>query len=321
MAKKKSVLLAPNQQLDFTDPRIRYPMLGSLKFDGTRCVCVGGELLSRSMKPQKNKHLPEALRGLIEVAKGRGLVFDFELYDHTLPNHGAHTSILAAHEKPIPDTMRCHIFDVMSLDEWGRVGTEIRQSPFMQRQEVYHNILRTHPLLEGERYVGVEQVEVCNAAEAQMLFELSLEEEYEGIMLRCPDSAYKHGRATHNEGTIFKFKAFETIDGQIIEVIQRRKLKDGIERTTTPTGTMERVHAKDAYEPDEMVGAFKVKFEDGTISEVNYGRGFDHATRRQHWSERDTLIGKHVEVRHLPHGAKDGIRIGTLQRFRPDKDH
>ena len=83
---------------------------------------------------------------------------------------------------------------------------------------------------------------------------------------------------------------------------------------------MEKVHTKDSYELDDMVGAFKVEFEDGTVSEVNYGRGFPHDVRRKHWEERDSLLGQHVEVRHLPHGAKDGIRIGTVMRFRPDKD-
>lgn len=319
MASKKSVLLAPNQQIEFDDPRIRWPAFGSLKFDGTRCVCVGGELLSRSMKPQKNVLLPDALRALCDVAKGRRLVFDFELYDHTLPNHGAHTSILAAHEREIPDSMVCHIFDVLSLDEW-EGKTNRSPQPFHERQFVYQEILRTHPDLKCGRYVPVEQVELAGPDDARRLFEISIEDGFEGVMLRCPDAGYKHGRATINEGTILKFKDFHTLDGRIIEVVQRRKLKDGIERTTTPTGHMEKVHAKDAYELDDMVGAFKIEFEDGTLSEVNYGRGFSHEVRRKHWEIRDDLLGCHVEVRHLPHGAKDGIRIGTLVRFRPDKD-
>lgn len=317
----KSVLLAPNEQLDFDDPRIKYPMLGSLKFDGTRCICVDGELLSRSMKPQKNPNLPEALAELVAISRNRRLVFDFELYDHTLPNHGAHTSILASHEADIPDSMRCHIFDAMSLDEWERVGHDFEPMPFAKRQAMYREIVREHPSLKGnDRYVAVEQVEVSSAVEARDLFEVAVEEEYEGIMLRCPNAGYKHGRATHNEGLIFKFKQFETVDGRIIEVVQRRRLKDGIERTQTPTGHTERVHRKDAYELDDMVGAFKVLFPDGTESEVNYGKGFDHSVRREHWANRHELIGRMVEVRHLPHGAKDGIRIGTLVRFRPDKD-
>lgn len=316
----KSVLLAPNQQIDFADPRIRYPVLGSLKFDGTRGICMGGDLLTRSMKPQKNQNLPEALKGMIEVAKGRRLVFDFELFDSQASGHGDHTSVLASHEAPIPDSMQCYIFDVMSMDEWGRIQDGKRHTPFRERVEIYHTLKKTHPLLaKDDRYVAVEQVPIEDHRTANLFFEVAVEEGYEGIMLRCPHAPYKHGRATHKEGVIFKFKQFETIDGQIIEVIQRRKLKEGIDRTETPTGHMERVHTKGSYELDEMVGAFKVLFEDGTISEVNYGRGFDHETRRQHWRDRESLIGRHVEVRHLPHGAKEGVRIGTLQRFRDDK--
>lgn len=317
---KKSVLLAPNEQIAFDDPRIIYPKLGSLKFDGTRCVCVAGELLSRSMKPQKNQNLPKALEALCAVAEGRRLVFDFELYDHTMPNHGAHTSVLASHKKEIPDTMLCHVFDVVPLDYW--TGATERQHPaFRDRVEMYHNILETSPeIAKDPRYQAVEQVELVDPECGKALFEIAIEQGYEGAMLRCPDGRYKHGRSSIKEGLVLKFKDFHTIDGVIVDVIQRRKLKEGIERTTTPTGHMERVHTKDSYELDDMVGAFKVEFEDGTVSEVNYGRGFNHEDRQRHWHERQSLIGKAVEVKHLPHGAKEGIRIGSLVRFRPDKD-
>lgn len=317
MPTKKSVLLAPNQQIEFDDPRVRYPALGSLKFDGTRCICVAGELLSRSMKPQKNENLPDALGDLVKLSREHGLVFDFELYDHTLPNHGAHTSILAAHSKPIPDSMVCHIFDMLTIDEWE--GKEDHRT-FARRAAEYRNQLDNSGLLRFERYEAVEQVGIESADDARRLFDISIEDGFEGVMLRCPDARYKHGRSTINEGLILKFKDFHTVDGVIVEVVQRRKLKEGIERTETLTGHMERVHTKDSYELDEMVGAFRIRFEDGSESEVNYGRGFPHEIRRQHWQDRDSLLGQHVEVRHLPHGAKDGIRIGTLLRFRPDKE-
>lgn len=307
----KSVLLAPNEQLDFDDPRIRYPMLASVKFDGTRCICVGGELLTRNMKPQKNRNLPEHLRSLVDFCRRESMVMDMELYDHTLGSHGDHTSILASHDKPIPETMTAHYFDCLTLDEWHSGKAE----PFSER------IARAWDIAFGEPWLRpVAHRPVMHEQDARFTFADAVGLGYEGIMLRCPNAPYKHGRATPKEGIIFKFKQFETIDGVILEVIQRRKMKEGLDRTLTPTGHLERIHTKDSFDLDEMVGAFRVRFEDGTESEVNYGRGFNHETRRQHWNERESLIGRCVEVRHLPHGAKDGIRIGTLVRFRPDKE-
>lgn len=317
---KKSVLLAPNEQIEFSDTRLKYPLLGSLKYDGVRGLCIRGEFFSRNMKPFKNEKLAEHFSGIAEVSAGRHLVFDFEIYDHSMPDFGSHMSVIGAKSASIPDTLCCHVFDVLTYDEWERVESDNYIKPFELRHQTYTEILRTDSRLHDGKYVAVEQVLVESADDAQLFFEVSQEEGYEGIMLRDPQGRYKHGRATHNEGIIFKFKAFETMDGRIIEVVQRRKMKEGVERTTTPTGHMERVHTKDSYTLDDMVGAFKVEFEDGTISEVNYGRGFPHDVRRNHWGDREHLIGRHVEVRHLPHGAKDGIRIGTLVRFRTDKD-
>lgn len=312
MTSIKSVLLAPNEQLDFDDPRIRYPMLGSVKFDGTRCICVAGELFSRNMKPQKNRNLPWHLAPLIDYCRRHKMVADMELYDHTLGAHADHTSILASHDKPIPDTMTAHYFDMLTLEEW----TSGDAAPFKDRLDRVMDLAFGEPWLQS-----VTHRVLAHSQDARFTFADAVGQGFEGLMLRCPNARYKHGRATINEGIIFKFKAFETLDGEIIEVIQRRKMKEGVERTLTPTGHMERVHTKDSFDLDDMVGAFKVRFEDGTISEVNYGRGFDHGTRRQHWEDRDTLKGRMVEVRHLPHGAKEGIRIGTLVRFRPDKEH
>lgn len=313
MSQIKSVLLAPNEQLRFDDPRIRYPMLSSVKFDGTRCICIDGELYTRNMKPQKNKNLPKHLASLIAVSKQDGLVFDMELYDHTLGSHADHTSILASHDKPIPETMCAHYFDVIPLKQWR--GTALYDEGFGERHKRVTDLAFGEPWLQPvfHRYVR-------DPVSAHLEFVDALKNGYEGVMLRCPKALYKHGRATVKEGIIFKFKAFETLDGHITKVIQRRKMKDGVERTLTPTGHMERVHTKDSFDLDDMVGAFEVQFEDGTVSEVNYGRGFDHETRRRHWAEREHLIGAGVEVRHLPHGAKEGIRIGTLVRFRPDKN-
>jgi DNA ligase-1 len=308
----KSVILAPNEQIEFDDPRIRYPMLGSVKFDGTRCVCVDGELLTRNMKPQKNKNLYRHLAPMVAASKRLGLVFDMELYDHTLSCHGDHTSILAAHDKPIPESMIAHYFDCIPIEDWRRGSGG---HPFSER------IARAWDVAFGEPWIQpVAHRPIKHEQDARFTFADAVGLGYEGIMLRCPNGLYKHGRATIKESNILKFKAFETMDGEIIEVMQRRKMKDGLDRTLTPTGHMERIHTKDSFDLDEMVGAFKVRFEDGTVSEANYGRGFDHETRRKHWEERVSLVGRCVEVRHLPHGAKDGVRIGTLVRFRPDKE-
>ena len=316
MNELKTCLLAPNKQIEFCDVP-RWPMLASLKMDGFRCLCVGGKLYSRNLKPPRNSNIEKHLSDLVNYSRSDGWVFDMELYDHNLGTFEQHASILTKEGAEIPETMQAHVFDCMHLDQW---NGEIDHLPFEERFGTY---TRRIQCLGSPRVVAVEQILQNSPAEAMAAFDAAVELGYEGIMLRCPNAPYKHGRATEREGIIFKFKSFATDDGRIVEVVQRRKMKEAVRtgaREIAPTGGLARIHTKDSFELDDMVGAFKVEFADGRVSEINYGRGFAHETRRQHWKDRDSLIGKHVEVRHLPHGAGEGIRIGTLVRFRPDKD-
>lgn len=314
-----SCLLAPNEQLGFNDHRLRWPLMGSVKFDGTRCLAMpDGRLLTRNMKPQKNANLYAYLGDLLHLSKCAEVVFDLELYDHDLGTHGDHTAILAAHEAPISVGMRANVFDAVPISDWEAGKTLIPYRgryawlcELLKAQECAHTDVVEHFMLDGP--------EIANE-----FFEAAVRDGYEGIMLRDPQAAYKHGRGTVKEHIIFKFKQFVTEDCRILEVIQRRKLKESArlaeDRKMTPTGHLERIHTDASYEPDDCVGAFRVITEDGTVSEINYGRGFPMQTRRLHWKDRAELIGKMIEVRHLPHGAKEGVRIGTLVRFRPDKD-
>lgn len=46
---------------------LRFPYLVSPKYDGIRCLIIGGEVVSRNLKPIRNKHIQAALRGLPDL--------------------------------------------------------------------------------------------------------------------------------------------------------------------------------------------------------------------------------------------------------------
>lgn len=314
---QKSVLLAPNEQLKWDSPYLRWPLLGSRKYDGVRCVIVEGVAYSRSMKPFPNVQFNEWLRPLRALSAQLKLVFDMEVYDHSLPDFGKHLSVLRANDAPVPDTFACYVFDTMPQLEWDTRSV----TPFARRHQEFSwlDIENKLPL----HFLSVEQRRLENREQAEEFYTQALAEGYEGLMLRSPHGLYKHGRATLHEGIIYKFKDFHTDDAVILDLLPRRKMRDEVrlgERELTPTGKLERVHTKDSFEDTEVCGSLLVRLADGTESEINYGRGFNLAQRAEHWQQREGLRGKYIEVRHLPHGAKEGIRIGTLVRFRPDLD-
>lgn len=309
----KSVLLAPNKQPDWSEVFDGNKVWWvSVKMDGTRCIILNGKAYTRAGKRFPNPRVDILLRPLLDLSAQYGYWFDMEIYDHMMEHHAQHNAVLMAHDKAIPPTMCARVFDGGSSHDW-----EVPCSTYRDRFD------RIAPIVQGcgsERCTVVQQLYVSDIETLQHLFHSALESGYEGLMVRDPDVLYKHGRATLKEASIFKMKPFETKDGRIIEVIQRRKLKEGVVRTKNELGRTKKIHTKDSYELDDNVGALKIEFSDGTTSEVTFAKGWSLKQRYEEiWLKRKKLIGMVCEVEHMSVGAKDKLRMGRLVRLRPDK--
>lgn len=354
------ILLAPHELPELFDPGLKTSVLwnenefvSSPKMNGNRALCVLGSLNTRGMKMHNNVHLPDMMEPLQQLASEMGWVIDMEICDPTSAHHGQLSGVLESYHRPIPDEAKVYIFDAMPEEDWRDQCIDL---PFEDRILMAQQFV---DILSNDRFVMLPQRPVSSGEEALELFAQDVEAGEEGSMLRTTkilstsrSSArskviggyYKHGRATSLQQVIWKLKNNFTVDGQIVEVIQRRRLREGIERTTDAFGKMERVHSLDAYELDEMVGSFKVAVNLAQISseladkypnchvvtEVVFGRGFPLESRRTLWethvqSNEYDLIGRWVEIQHTPHGAKSISRGGTLKgakllRFRPDRE-
>lgn len=300
---------APSEQILFTSEFIRYPMYASIKYDGFRGVLLGDRFFSPMMKPFTNNQLWKHFEKTIELAQEHKVVFDGEIWHPEITFTELSSRLRAG--SGMLDGVQYHIFDCLTHDEWNGQA----HSQFNHRQQ-HLEVLSNYFTPDTKR---VEQLLVLNSEDAANQYAKFLGAGHEGIILRSPTGVYKHNRCTHREGNMFKFKVFQTEDAVIVEVVQRRKMLD-VERTYNPFGLLEKINTQESYGLDEAVGAFQVRLSDGRLTSVNLGRGFSYSARQKFWTLRDSLVGKHIEFKYMPHGTKELPRIGSMIRFRPDKD-
>lgn len=301
---------APNTLISFTDPRIRWPMFGSIKYDGHRMVSLNGvKFITPAGKDHVNRGIPRHFEKFNRFCYEHHLVADGELWSPTRPFNELQ-SIVRTHDMTLPPDVGYYVFDLLKWEEWE--GT----SQLRDYATRYHYLYFDMPPMPN--VYPVQQLFFDGPVRAEETYEQAIVNGHEGIMLRSPLGTYKHGRCTHLESHLLKFKNYVTEDAIIVGVEQMQVLKPGVERTVGPTGLLERTFRQEDHEPTEAVGSFVVQQGEAPFFRVKPGKGHTMEDRKRWWLERATLIGTGVEFSHMPHGAKDVPRIGSLVRFRPE---
>lgn len=305
----------PNEVVPFNHPAIRYPQLSSTKMDGFRLLNLCGEhLLSPALKPFPNENMASHMQPFLDYCRENRIVTDGEFWSPSLTFQELQ-SIVRSHDKPIPSDVRYYIFDMMLEDEWDK---ETEKTYYLRYQDVMTC------LCGFTNVVTVEHSFVNTAKDAETLFNKTIENEQEGIILRSPVARYKHGRTTLRQDGMWKFKEFVTHDAVIISLEQGERMIAGIDRDVDAQGKLERTYKNENYEPSGMVGAFWVQQDRYPPFKVKPGKGHDNATKIRWWEDYclypEKWRGKHVEYKFMPHGTMDKPRIGNLVRFRPDLD-
>lgn len=150
------------------------------------------------------------------------------------------------------------------------------------------------------------------------LYEMSLKNGYEGLVLTHFDHEYKFGRTTLKSGTILKIKDDEReYDGVVIDVIEGTKVKEGVEKTTNELGRSRTSKKKDDREPSGMAKGFLVSFEDRGTFTVNL-RGFDNEDKKELLKNKDNYIGRHFKYSGMP-PVKDFPRSVYFDCWRDEK--
>lgn len=282
--------------------KFQFPLLASPKLDGIRAIVIDGKVMSRSMKPIRNKRVQELYSHL------EGFDGELILGDPTDPNCFNHSTALMGEElrsEVAHLTISFYVFDLIPT---------VCDLPAISRSE---HLARISPPYRDLNVHYVQQT-IVNSLEELLEFEQRmLEAGYEGVMVKSPDGLYKQGRSTLKQRLLTKVKRFQDDEAEIIGF--EEKMVNIGERKINELGYSETSGKKGDFAPAGTLGALVVKdIKTGITFAI--GSGYDDEVRKTLWEQRDTLKGKIVKYKHFTVGVKEAPRFPTFLGFRDADD-
>lgn len=239
-----------------------FPLLCGNKIDGVRCIVTKDGMFSRNGKKYVSApHVHEALKEALDS----GVIFDGELYNHKFKNDFNKIVSLVKKTKPTPEDLaesavnvEFHIFDLI-IPSMGDRTFATRYEDLKQ----FFREFKPSPCIKI-----VENREVNSSQDVEAALQKSLEDGYEGIMLRVPHSIYENKRSR----SLLKYKEFCDEEFEILEVIEGKGGREG------------------------KMGRILFKMKDGKTFEAN-ARGNDEFYK-QLFLDKAAVCGKMATVRY-----------------------
>jgi len=282
-------------EVDFN--KLRYPIFTQPKLDGIRVIIKDGVVYSRSLKPIANKHV-QSLFGHLHGADGELIVGDVTAQDVFQKT----TSGVMSKEGE-PDVT------LYAFDMWNQTG-----KTYESRYNTLLEVIYQQPQVYDVPYSTIHtQKELLVYADTQ------ISAGYEGIMLRNPNTTYKHGRATNNTQELLKYKLFEDSEFECVGV--EELMHNENELKLDELGYAERSSCKEGLKPSGMLGALILKWKDNETFKT--GTGFTEQQRKDIFAEKDSdnsIIGKLVKVKYQSSGMKDKPRFPSFVGVRSRED-
>lgn len=291
---------------------IRFPIIATPKIDGIRCFLhpnLGP--VTRALKPIPNSWVrhklfddPAGLDGeLIAVKDSTPDLFgDFDTGSCSFQE--TTKAIMSRNGNP---PFKFMVFDYCNNEAMATMRYSTRLACLEKVLENYHDA----PYIEYVQPTILSNIEQLTAYEIQVL-----EQGYEGLIYRTPDSPYKFGRSTWNQQWMIKIKRFEDSEARVIGY-------EPLYHNANPAEIGELGQTKHSTHQENMVamsmlGALAV--EDPARFNVPFkvGSGFTQQDRVDLWHTREELIGKTITYKYQNYGIKDAPRIPIFKGFRLD---
>lgn len=273
---------------------IRFPVMCSPKLDGIRAVCGPDHLLSRSLKPIRNRHTQELFQNL------RGSMLDGELIVGKANDKGVYnrtnSGVMAFEGEP---DVYLHVFDRVGAGSWA--------------SRYYHSALEKNSRIVVVSQTLCESIRDIEAAEERYLLE-----GYEGAMLRAPNGVYKFGRSSVREGLLLKLKRFTDAEAVIKGFVPKYHNSNPEQRNEL--GYIQRSKVSEGLVELDTLGALIVE-DLVTGVEFQIGTGFTDEMRKWIWDARNgALPSMIVKYKSFEHGVKDRPRHPVFLGFRSAED-
>lgn len=274
--------------------------LASAKLDGIRALIINGTVVSRTLKPIRNKHVQKLFGNRPEL---EGLDGELIVGSPTDPNCFRTTTSGVMSEHGEPD-VTFYVFDYIN-----------RALGFEWRYHFYSHHLEDE--VRDPRIRSVRQIPIGHIERAQEQAVEAVKAGYEGLILRSPDRPYKFGRSTIKEGGMLKIKEFQDGEAKIIDC--QELLHNLNEAKKDALGYTERSSHKDNKAKGEILGSLVVR-DLQTGVEFKIGTGFDFQQRVELWEASADIIGKIVTYTSFGYGAYDKPRFPVFKGFRDKED-
>ena len=209
-----------------------------------------------------------------------------------------------------------YVFDMMSVDEWYG-GTE---RPFLERVDEYQQWIQRHWSDHPDWVQAVDQAMLREPSDLDELYSLCLKRNLEGCVTRPAFSKYKHGRATVNEGLMFKWKKWVTVDAKVIGFKPATVMKEDAPRETNEMGGLKQVHSKEHRVETDEIGSIQVRTLEGVEFFATGSKDMTVEWPANEAELKAIWMGHWVEVKYQETGTKDKPRMPAILRFRPDLD-
>lgn len=273
---------------------VNLPVYASWKFDGIRALVIDGVVMSRSLKPIRNKYVQK----LFGKSEYNGLDGELIVGDYQALDVFQETTKGVMRTEGNPD-VKFYVFDV-----WDKPELEYSERLKLLTKVSDNNIRIVDTTLVADRTKLLDMI--LNVSELQG----------EGLILRSPDSGYKYGRSTLKQGWLLKVKFFEDAEFEVLDM--EEMYQNNNDRVVNELGRSSRSTHKENLEPLGTMGSLILKYDDDLTFKC--GTGFTLEQRQHIWDNRDDFIGQKAKVRYMTAGMKDLPRCPSFQGFRDSDD-
>lgn len=267
---------------------LEYPVLVEPKFDGVRVlafienagVLPKVTLWSRSGRQYTN--FPSVVEALEKCVTARGIVLDGEVIGDNFQELMTEARRTKAKKDSPQSSVTYHVFDWVYADKFKRGQIDPRLL-LNERLDKLTNLVKANSVVKL-----VKGKVAYNYQDIDAIYDHYVKAGYEGVIVK-QNALYGFGRSNR----WIKLKPTSTLDLPIMGFVE---------------GTGKHIN---------KLGAIEVIVKSKRVS---VGTGFSDDQREAIWKNRNSLIGKHAEVKYQEMTQDGSLRFPVFMKFRPDKD-